>query len=54
MRELTVEGMQQVDGGLDWDTGGLAVIGLGLMTPTTALFGLTIGLSMLYVDYKTS
>ncbi|WP_218352885.1 hypothetical protein [Alteromonas lipotrueiana] len=42
-----------VNGGrLDWDSGGLAVIGLGFAGgPATALFGLAIGGSMLGIGY---
>lgn len=37
---------------LDWDSGGLAVIGLGFAGgPATALFGLAVGGSMLVIGH---
>lgn len=49
MRELSIEETAAVAGGLDPDTGALAIIGLGLMGgPFTAGFGLTIGFGILF------
>jgi len=48
MRELNVQEVKAVSGGLQMETGALAIIGLGLMGgPFTAAFGLTIGIGLL-------
>lgn len=53
MRELNKEEVAQVSGGLDMETGGLAIIGLGLAGgPATGLFGLAVGGAMLYTAYR--
>jgi hypothetical protein len=50
MRELKAEELNDVSGGLDWDSGGLAIISIGMAGgPATALFGFAIGGAMLYV-----
>ena len=49
MRELTAREMDQVQGGLGLEAAGLAIIGLGFLTPVTAGFGLAIGGSLLYL-----
>ena len=54
MRELTSQEVNDVSGGLDWGSGGLAVISLGFMSPVTTGFGLAIGGSMLLVDLYLS
>ncbi|WP_170145502.1 hypothetical protein [Salinimonas sediminis] len=53
MQQLKEEEVNHVNGGrLDWDSGGLAVIGLGFAGgPATALFGLAVGGSMLAIGY---
>lgn len=53
MQQLIDCEVDAVNGGrLDWDSGGLAVIGLGFAGgPATALFGLAIGGSMLAIGY---
>jgi hypothetical protein len=51
VRELTQEEVELVSGGLDAGTGGVTIIGLGFAGgPATALFGLAIGGSLLYLD----
>ncbi|MDZ7827007.1 MAG: hypothetical protein U5R48_14560 [Gammaproteobacteria bacterium] len=48
MRELTETEVDSVHGGLGWDAGALAIMGLGITGgPVTAGFGVAIGLSML-------
>ena len=48
MRELTQNEIDDVAGGFnDWQQGGIAIMGLGLLTLTTAGFGLAVGGSML-------
>ncbi|WP_172461925.1 hypothetical protein [Dyella jiangningensis] len=48
MRELDLEEVQAVSGGLDPDTGALAIIGLSLMGgPFTLGFGMSIGIGIL-------
>jgi hypothetical protein len=50
MRELRTEELDDVSGGLGWNSGGLAVMSIGLAGgPATALFGFAIGGAMLYV-----
>lgn len=51
MRELTEGEVDSVHGGLGWDTGSLAIIGLGFAGgPATAMFGLAVGGSMLFAS----
>jgi hypothetical protein len=51
IRELSDAEIELVSGGLDASTGGLAIIGLGFAGgPATAVFGLAIGGSLLYLD----
>ena len=51
MRELTLKEVEKVSGGLDWDTGGALVIGIGALSPVTIGFGFAIGGAMLFIDY---
>ena len=51
MRELTSEEVEQVNGGIGWGSGGLAIIAIGFASPVTAPFGVAIGGSMLLLDY---
>ena len=52
IRELTQAEIEQVSGALgDFGNAGMAVIGLGFVGgPGTAVFGLLVGGSMVYVD----
>ena len=51
MSNLSDDEIDMVSGGMDATTGGLAIIGLGLAGgPVTAVFGLAIGGSLLYLD----
>lgn len=51
MRELTETEVDSVHGGLGWDAGAVAIIGLGFTGgPVTGLFGLAIGGSMLFTS----
>ncbi len=48
MRELTQNEIDDVAGGLnEWQQAGIAVMGLGFMTPVTSGFGFFVGGSML-------
>ena len=52
MREITSQEMKQVNGGIGWGGGGLAIMSLGIAGgPVTAGFGVAIGGSMLILDY---
>lgn len=47
MRELTQMEVAEVSGGLnDWQSGGLAIMGMSLYSPFTAAFGIPIGGAM--------
>ena len=51
MRELQLDEIEAVSGGLDPDSGAIAIIGLGLLGgPFIAAAGLTIGLGILFRD----
>lgn len=51
MREITMEEVVQVSGGLGADDGAAAIIAIGLCGgPFTAALGLTIGLAILLTD----
>jgi bacteriocin-like protein len=50
--ELNEQELQNVNGGLSFTEGGLAIIGLGFAGgPATAAFGLLVGGACLYVGY---
>ncbi|WP_169334822.1 bacteriocin [Salinimonas chungwhensis] len=53
MKPLDIEELNEISGGrLDWDSGGLAVIGQGFAGgPATAVFGLAVGGAMLAVGH---
>ena len=53
MQELNSDELTMVNGGrLDWDNGGLAVIGFGFAGgPSTAIFGLAVGGAMLVIGH---
>jgi len=53
MRELTDEEINYVSGGFnDWQSGGIAIMGLGLSGgPVTAGFGFAIGGAMFSIGY---
>ncbi|MGD9582674.1 MAG: hypothetical protein AB7V26_03240 [Lysobacterales bacterium] len=51
MKELRAQEIEQVGGGLDPDTGAVAIIALGFAGgPFTIGFGLAIGLGILFRD----
>ncbi|MBL4682836.1 MAG: hypothetical protein JKY88_19260 [Pseudomonadales bacterium] len=52
MEDLTIDEMREVSGGLGLESGGLAIIAIGLATAATAGFGLAIGGALLYVSYR--
>lgn len=55
MRQLTEAEVDEVSGGLDWGSGGVAVLGLGFTAATfgvsVPLFAAAVGGSMLYLHY---
>lgn len=54
MRELTKQEIEMVSGGLDMETGALAILTLSTATPVTFAFGAPIAAAMLYTSYKLS
>jgi len=53
MRELNVNEIEQVDGGMsDWTTGGIAIVAIGVGgTVATGGFGLLVGGAMMLIGY---
>ncbi|WP_201315134.1 hypothetical protein [Dyella sp. EPa41] len=52
MKELNLEEINEVSGGLGWSDGGVAIISLGFAGgPATGAFGLLVGGACLIVGY---
>ncbi len=54
MRELTVEEMQQVDGGLTPIEGASLIASLSMFSPVTFAFGIPIAGALVVVDYLSN
>jgi len=53
MQDLTIDEMQEVSGGLSFETGGLAIMALGIGGGiATGGFGLAIGGALLYLSTR--
>jgi hypothetical protein len=54
MRELAVEEMQQVNGGITPLEGASMIVSLSLYSPVTLAFGMPIAGALLVVDYLSN
>lgn len=50
MRDLSINEIEEISGSLSFTEGGVAIVGLALITPVTAPLAL-IGLACMYVGY---